>query len=175
MDISIRRADVKDSALLSALSATTFLETFRGTCTDEDIHGFVKTVFDPGLINKELQDPFDFYFIAFIDTVPVGYIRMKEELSDVPLIRSYRAIELKRIYVLKMYHDRKAGATLMQFALRFAADNDYEAVWLGVWEHNERAKSFYKKWGFIDTGFTHDFPIGSTPQTDQWLIKVLKE
>ena len=99
---------------------------------------------------------------------------MKEEESDVTLIKKYKAIELKRIYVLKEYHSKKVGAALMNFALQFAAEKNYEAVWLGVWEHNLKAQAFYKKWGFVDTGATHDFPIGDTPQMDNWLIKVIE-
>ncbi len=63
----------------------------------------------------------------------------------------------------------------MHFVLQFAVDNKYDSIWLGVWEHNEKAKAFYQKWGFVDTGVTHDFPIGNTPQTDHWFIKSLKE
>jgi len=110
---------------------------------------------------------------AFDDKEPAGYIRMKEEESDVALIKKYKAIELKRIYVLREYYNKKVGAALMSFALQFATENKFEAIWLGVWEHNERAKSFYKKWGFTDTGFTHNFPIGNTPQTDHWFMKLI--
>ncbi len=62
----------------------------------------------------------------------------------------------------------------MEFALQFAVKNNYQAMFLGVWEHNERAKAFYKKWGFADTGVTHNFPIGNTPQTDHWMIKLVE-
>ena len=61
----------------------------------------------------------------------------------------------------------------MNFALDFASEKKYEMMWLGVWEHNEKAKAFYKKFGFEDTGFNHLFPIGNTPQTDNWLIKFI--
>ncbi|MEO6328812.1 MAG: GNAT family N-acetyltransferase [Ginsengibacter sp.] len=174
MNIEIRRANTGDAALISTLSAVTFSDTFRGTCTDDDLEQFIDRYFVKEQVYKELQDPFDFYFIAVINNEPVGYLRMKEESTDVPAIKKYKAIELKRIYVLKKYQHMKAGAALMKFALGFAAEKNYEVVWLGVWEHNERAKSFYGKWGFEDTGFTHPFPIGSTPQTDQWYMKVIK-
>jgi len=175
MNIQIRRGTSNDASLLSQLSITTFLDTFRGTCTDEEIEQFVQLHFNADQVYKELQDENDFYFIAFDDNEPAGYIRMKEEESDVALIKKYKAIELKRIYVLKEYHSKKVGAALMQFALQFAAEKNYEAVWLGVWEYNTKAQAFYKKWGFIDTGAMHDFPIGNTPQMDNWLIKIIRE
>jgi GNAT superfamily N-acetyltransferase len=174
MQIDIRRATLNDASLLSHLSTVTFLDTFRGTCTDEDIEQFVADCFSTNAVISELQDENDFYFIAFIDSVAVGYIRMKEVKSEVPETKKYRSIELKRIYVLREYHSKKAGAALMKYALQFAGKNSYEAVFLGVWEHNERAKAFYKKWGFANTGVTHDFPIGDTPQTDHWMIKWLE-
>lgn len=173
MDIDICRGTTNDASLLSQLSITTFLDTFRGTCTDEEIEYFVEQHFNIDQVYKELQDENDFYFIAFANEEPAGYIRMKGEESDVELIKKYKAIELKRIYVLKEYHSQKVGAALMKFALQFAEQRNYEAVWLGVWEHNLRAQAFYKKWGFSDTGATHDFPIGNTPQMDNWLIKLI--
>ena len=174
MEIDIRRGTLNDASLLSQLSTTTFLDTFRGTCTDEEIEAFVQQHFNVDQVHKELQNENDFYFIAFAYKEPAGYMRMKEEESDVALIRKYKAIELKRIYVLREYHSKKVGAALMKFALQFAAEKNYEAVWLGVWEYNLKAQAFYKKWGFIDTGATHDFPIGNTPQMDNWLIKVIE-
>jgi ribosomal protein S18 acetylase RimI-like enzyme len=41
----------------------------------------------------------------------------------------------------------------------------YETLWLGVWEHNERAQAFYRKWGFMQVGYKK-FTIGSDVQHD---------
>lgn len=172
-DLHIRRADTHDAELLSALSAVTFFDTFMGTCTSEDMQVYIESSFSQQQVYKELQDGNDFYFIAYINDEAVGYMRLKEEASEVPAIKKYRGIELKRIYVLKEYHSQKIGAELMRFALDFASGKNYEMVWLGVWEHNEKAKIFYQKFGFEDSGFSHPFPIGNTPQTDNWMIKFI--
>ncbi len=156
----IRRAGIADATLISRLSEETFFDTFNGTCTDDDMRVFIEGYFNEKQVCKELQDANDFYFIAFVDDIAVGYIRMKEEQSNVEVIKSKNGIELKRIYVLKEYHSKKIGASLMKFALDFAANKGYELLWLGVWTHNERAIQFYKKFGFEDTGFQHPFPIG---------------
>lgn len=172
-DLHIRRAVTTDAQLLSVLSSVTFFDTFHGTCTNEDIKGFIETHFDPVQVYKELENTEDFYFIAFMNGEAAGYIRLKEDESDVAEIKKHKGIELKRIYVSKEYHSQKIGAKLMNFALDFAAEKNYELIWLGVWEHNEKAKAFYKKFGFADTGVKHPFPIGNTPQTDNWLIKFI--
>ena len=40
-----------------------------------------------------------------------------------------------------------------------------DVVWLGVWERNPRAISFYRKVGFAEVG-EHVFQLGSDPQRD---------
>src|SRR6266700_837418 len=97
--IEIQRATQENAQLISELSAITFFDTFKGTCTDDDMQGFIEQYFNEKLVFKELRDANDFYFIAFINGNPAGYIRMKEEVSDVEIINKHRAIELKRIYV----------------------------------------------------------------------------
>ena len=38
-------------------------------------------------------------------------------------------------------------------------------IWLGVWEKNPKAISFYKKFGFVEVG-DQVFPLGNDPQRD---------
>ena len=45
-----------------------------------------------------------------------------------------------------------------------------DRVWLGVWEHNERARHFYERYGFKKAG-THTFTIGPDQQTDFWYAR----
>lgn len=174
-EINIKKATFGDAALIAHLSKITFEDTFRGTCTDEDMQSFVETAFSPAAILDELKDEGDLYFIAWYNNEAAGYMRLKEDYKDYPAIKKYKALELKRIYVLKDYHSKKVGAAMMSYALQLAAQKNYEVIWLGVWEHNHQAQSFYKKWGFTDTGDTHPFPIGNTPQTDNWLIKFIEK
>lgn len=173
--IKIIRATRQEALLLSQLSKITFEDTFKGTCTDEDMKGFVENAFSLFVITAELEDDDDFYFIAYCNDIAAGYMRLKEEYEEYPAIRKYKALELKRLYVLKEYQSKKIGAALMAYALQKATEENYQVLWLGVWEHNEKAKIFYKKWGFTETGDRHDFPIGNTPQTDCWLIKFIEK
>ncbi|MEP6617018.1 MAG: GNAT family N-acetyltransferase [Ginsengibacter sp.] len=173
--INIRRAMPGDAPIIAALSEITFVESFKGTCSDEDLDHFVNKCFSPEGIEKELKDENDFYFIAWLNDDPAGYIRLKEDYTDYPAMKKYRAIELKRIYVLLEYQNKKIGAALMARALELAVGEKFEAVWLGVWEFNDKAIEFYKKREFTDTGFTHTFYIGSTAQTDHWMIRMLPQ
>lgn len=173
MEIHIRRINIEDVSALSLLARQTFFDTFTGTCTDADMQGYLDEHYGTVQLAKELQDTATFFFFAEAGGVPVAYLQFKEDYNSFPEIKNWKALELKRIYALKQFHGKGIAQMLMDFFLNFAMEKNYEVVWLGVWEHNIRAQKFYAKYGFTDSGFTHDFPIGSTPQRDKWLWKFL--
>ena len=53
---------------------------------------------------------------------------------------------------------------LYQKAIEIAIESNVDYVWLGVWEENARAISFYKKNGFVEFG-KHIFKLGDDEQT----------
>lgn len=173
MEINIRRIGIEDVSALSVIARQTFYDTFTGTCTEADMQGFLDQYYSSEQLGKELLDEETFCFFAEADAEPLAYLQFKEAYDNFPEIKKWKALELKRIYVLKEFQGKGIAQKLMDFILEFAAANKYEVVWLGVWEHNIRAQKFYEKYGFADSGYTHDFPIGSTPQTDKWLWKFL--
>lgn len=173
MEINIRRIGIYDASTLSVIARQTFYDTFTGTCTEEDMHGFLDRYYSVEQLSRELLDEETFCFFVEADGIPVAYLQFKESYESFPEIKKWKALELKRIYVLKEFQGKGIAQKLMDFFLDFAKEKNYEAVWLGVWEHNLRAQKFYGKYGFVNSGYTHDFPIGSTPQTDFWLWKFL--
>lgn len=174
MEIIIRRVTIADVAALSQIARQTFFDTFTGTCTPADMESFLDAYYNEDQMRKELKDEETYCFFAEIDGVPAAYLYFKEDYTNFPTEKKWKALELKRIYVLKEYHGKGIAQKLMDYILKAAAEKKYEMIWLGVWEHNLRAQKFYEKYGFINSGYTHDFPIGNTPQTDIWLWKILK-
>jgi diamine N-acetyltransferase len=173
MEITTRRITLADVTALAAISKQTFYDTFNGTCTEKDMQDFLEDYYNDQQITKELSDANDFYFFAEIDGKPAGYIRFMEDYSNFSVMKKWKALELKRIYVVKQYQGKGVAQKLMDIVIDFALKEKYEVIWLGVWEHNVRAQKFYEKYGFVNSGHTHDFPIGSTPQTDFWFWKFL--
>jgi ribosomal protein S18 acetylase RimI-like enzyme len=173
MEINVRRIIADDVSALSAIAKQTFCDTFTGTCSEEDMQSFLNQYYSEEQLAKELMDDENFCFFAELDAVPVGYLHFKEDYKNFPVEKKWKALELKRIYVLKEFQGKGIAQKLMDFILKFATGNSYELVWLGVWEHNLRAQKFYEKYGFENSGYTHDFPIGNTPQTDVWFWKFL--
>ena len=169
----IRRAVLKDVQVLSDIAIKTFFDTFDGTCTKEDMDGFLYEYYNIHQVEKELNNPDDYFYFAEIDGIAVGYIRFMEDNAGYSKMNQWKALELKRLYILKEYHGKGVAQALIDFYFEFATKNEFEVAWLGVWEFNFRAQRFYQKNGFTDTGDKHPFPIGNTPQTDLWYIKFL--
>ena len=174
MQITIRKITEADVATLSALAKQTFYDTFTGTCTVEDMQSFLEQYFSEEQLAREIGDENNNYFFAELNGIPVGYLQFAEDYSGFPLMKQWKALELKRIYVGAAYHGKGIADKLMDCFFDHARKHSYEAAWLGVWEHNIRAQRFYEKYGFVNSGHPHDFPIGNTPQTDFWFWKFLQ-
>jgi uridine phosphorylase len=60
--ITIRRVTSEDLPALSAISKKTFYDTFTGTCTEEDMQGFLTEYYDEPVLAKDLESGMEFYF-----------------------------------------------------------------------------------------------------------------
>lgn len=174
MEITIRRILIEEAPVLSKMAKQTFYDTFTGTCTQEDMQAFLEQYYNLEQIKKELSNRDDYCFFAEINDEPVGYIRFMEDSSNFAEVNKWKSLELKRLYVLKEYHGKGIAQKLIEFFIAFADQYQYKLVWLGVWEYNIRAQKFYAKYGFVNSGHTHDFPIGNTPQIDIYLWRFLE-
>ena len=79
------------------------------------------------------------------------------------------ALEIARIYAVQKSIGKGVGRALMQHCIEIARQRNFRIIWLGVWEKNQKAITFYSKWGFEKFG-DHMFMLGNDPQTD-WLMK----
>ena len=98
----------------------------------------------------------------------IGYARVRNSETPEALV-NYKAIEIERLYTDKRFLGKRVGYLLMSQCLQYARENNFDVVWLGVWEHNERAIAFYRKWNFERFG-EHTFMLGNDAQID-WLMK----
>ena len=170
----IRRGDTNDVALLQRIGRKTFDDTFGNTCTKEDMRGVLERYFNTSQCESELNDPADNFYFFEEQGVVKGYMRINT-IYGCPLeaLKSFNPVELVRLYVLHEYHGMGVADELMNFAVAFAKGKGYDWMYLSVWEYNFRARGFYEKHGFVNSGIENDFPLGSTPQTDLWFVKQL--
>lgn len=160
----IRPATATDAARLAELGAQTFYDTFAVDNTPEDMTAYLSSSFSPALQEAELADSGTKFLIAEIDGAAVGYAKLQSNASP-PCVTGSNPIELCRLYVSQSVIGSGVGAALMQACIDEAKTEGRKTMWLGVWEHNERAQKFYKRWGFQIAG-EQNFQLGSDAQKD---------
>jgi len=170
----IRRGNSDDVQLLQTIGRKTFDDTFGGTCTKQDMKEVLDLFFNTAQCEAELRDEDDYFYFLEEDGMEKGYMRLNQK-NELPIenLRNFKCLEVVRLYVLKEFHGTGVADRLMNFAVDYALNKGYGCMYLSVWEYNFRARGFYEKHGFVNTGIEHDFPLSSTPQTDLWFVKML--
>lgn len=162
--MKIRYGNLSDATMLSELGAKTFYDTFARDNTPENISLYIKKSFSRDIQLNEISRPDIIFLVAELEDEPVGYAKLKMNSSD-EAVRGRKVIEIERIYASQEYIGKGVGKELMKACINEARQRGCDSVWLGVWEKNQRAIDFYKKWGFREVG-THLFSVGNDPQND---------
>lgn len=161
---AIRRASPRDAGLLSELGARTFSETFAADNAPENMAAYLAAAFGTEKQWEELADPQSTFLIAEIDGVAAGYAKLHPGYA-LDGVSGESPIEIVRLYVSRAWLGRGVGEALMRACIDEGRKAGHRTIWLGVWEHNPRARAFYRKWDFREVG-QHVFQLGSDPQTD---------
>ncbi len=151
----IVQVHLSELSLLQEISKNTFEETFADFNTKEDMTHYFEHNLSLDQLALELQAPGSSFYFIYVEEELSGY--MKLNISE--------TFEIERIYILKKFQGIGVGKTLMKFAFDQSKSLSFNSLWLGVWEHNTKAISFYKSLGFISYG-EHDFLLGSDLQRD---------
>jgi diamine N-acetyltransferase len=163
-NIGIIRVTADDIEKLQKISRQTFSETFSSGNSEENMAKYLNEDFSLEKLTTELNDKNSEFYFAIIENNPIGYLKLNFGQSQTEL-KDDKAVEIERIYVLKGFHGKNVGQVLYEKAIQIAIQKEAEYVWLGVWEENPRAISFYKKNGFVEFD-KHIFKLGDDEQTD---------
>jgi diamine N-acetyltransferase len=167
--IATRSACPEDAALLAELGASTFTETFAAANPPDDFAAYMTAAFAESIQRSELEDPDTTVFFAERDGDVLGYVMLREGKAP-SSVEADDALQIARLYARARAIGAGVGAALMQRALAEAAGRGKDAVWLGVWDRNERAIRFYESWGFYRSG-TQPFLLGTDLQTDLVMVR----
>jgi GNAT superfamily N-acetyltransferase len=165
--IQIRMAGPSDASLLAKIGEQTFHDSFGPANTPQDMAKYLAKSFGESIQASELKDPGNSFLVAEVSGEPVGYARLRAGSAPSSIPGSH-PIEIVRFYSVKEWIGRGVGPRLMQECLDVAAGTGHDTLWLDVWERNERAIAFYKKWGFKVVG-NQPFQLGDDLQND-WLM-----
>jgi diamine N-acetyltransferase len=147
--IDVREATVEDAHGLSIVAPELFRDAFKDKMSTKDLNEYLLTSLTYTALEKELQDKRNIFFLAFSNNKLIGYAKLTTHLTlNIP----DHDIELERLYVHKRWHREGVGSLLMERCLTFSAKRGYKMICLAVWERNEQALRFYKKWDFAISG-----------------------
>ncbi len=166
--ISFRLANEQDVKLIKNISWQTFFDTFHPYNTKEDMELFLQTNFKEEVVRNEIRDKQNAFLVAYLRKQVAGYAKLSEN-NNQPELAGVNAMEISRIYAVKETIGTGVGKALMQQCIQFAKEKNKDLIWLGVWEQNQRAIQFYRRWGFEK--FSEQlFMLGNDRQND-WLMK----
>lgn len=151
------------------IGRNTYFETYHSMNSKKTMSLYLDEAFSPQKIEKEINDPNSiFYFLSDKDVI-VAYMKVNFALAQTDLNDS-QSLELERIYVKKEFKGCGYGKALIGKTISIAKKYGYKYVWLGVWEKNKPALTFYEKMGF-EIFKRHKFCMGDELQNDFVLKK----
>lgn len=157
-----RDAVESDAETLSLFMRDTWVATFGHLYPIEDLNAFLDAKFGPDIQRREIADPGTRYRLAHDEQGLAGYCMMGA--LDMPVDDAH-GVELHRLYL----HERAKGAgvadELLREVIAWARAQDASALYLSVWENNERAQRFYRRFGFQDHS-EWDFMVGRVADRD---------
>jgi ribosomal protein S18 acetylase RimI-like enzyme len=122
-------------------------------------------------LGRELSNTYCKFYFIYSGSDLAGYIKLNYAPAQSDLNDS-NSVEVERIYVRKEHQGKRLGKMSMEYIFQQAISENKTYVWLGVWEKNVNAISFYQKLGFEEIG-QHSFRMGNEIQSDLIMKKVV--
>lgn len=161
---SIRRIGLESLIELQRISRITFEESFAAFNKTEDMQLYFNSALSLNQLTCEIQSEHSEFYLAFKEGIPIGYLKINSHSEAAQTDEKY-GLEIERIYLKRSFQGKHMGKQMLNKAINRAKDLGFNQIWLGVWEHNHRAISFYQNNGFIPFG-SQCFILGTDTQTD---------
>lgn len=162
-----------DLQTLQKMSIETFSDTFKDQNTTENLTTHLEQAYHTEQLRNELNNP-DSTFLFLKDKQEiVGYLKVNVNTAQSEN-SAEEALEVERIYIKKNAKGQGYGRKMIAKAEELANQKKKKQIWLGVWEHNEPARAFYKHLGFVETS-EHSFYMGNEKQLDIIMTKKVTE
>ncbi len=171
VSLSFRDARPEDAGRLTEIGRDTFSETFGMLYKHEDLQAYLDDNFTVEKQLAEIEDPNIEIRIAAMRTKTIAYAK----LAPVKLPVEHdpaTSLELHRLYVRQEGQGVGVGRILLTWAIEQARQRGAKAIYLGVWENNQRAISVYETRNFETVG-TYNFDVGGKQDNEVIMRKKL--
>src|SRR5690606_5657485 len=134
-----------------------FFHTYAPVNTKANMDKFMQEQFSHEMLEEEVLDPGNFFLLAYHLDKIAGYAKLLKKSAHAKL-GATKQVEIGRFYVLPGFKGKGVGTQLMRACINYAKSEQADFLWLGVWEKNEPAISFYTHLGFEKLG-KHTFKL----------------
>jgi ribosomal protein S18 acetylase RimI-like enzyme len=143
----VYRATKDDARILSEIGAETFIDSHKDSAPSYEIDIYVREKYNLHALNAELSGANNIIHIIKQGESIAGFSKLFINTS-IPGLLPSNVSKLDQLYLLQRFHGLKLGAKLLQFNIGYAAHADQSGMWLVVWQGNDAAIRFYRKFGF---------------------------
>jgi diamine N-acetyltransferase len=193
--MKIKKVIEQDLPTLVELARSTFVAAFEQDNDPIEFAAYIRDFFTLDVFKKEFYTEGSVFYLVYDKKALIGYFklnrgkiphdavnvvenvvgnfscRLPNDDNAATKVADYipdKLTELERFYLIPETHGKGFATLMMQHAEVLTAKNKSTYLWLGVWEHNLKARKFYEKTGFSKFA-EHIFWAGTDPQTD-WLM-----
>jgi diamine N-acetyltransferase len=186
--MKIKKVTKQDLPALVELARSTFIAAFEQENDPIEFAAYIRDFFTLDVFKKEFYTEGSVFYLVYDTQALIGYFKLNhgkiphDAMNPIPEFDSAtsgmfqtsptlippKLTELERFYLIPETHGKGFATLMMQHAEVLTAKNKSTYLWLGVWEHNLKARKFYEKTGFSKFA-EHIFWVGTDPQTD-WLM-----
>lgn len=171
MGNAIERFGIEHLEMLREVGLLAFSAAFEAMNNKANYDAYVSKAFDPLVLAEELKTEASEFFFAKQNGEIAGYLKLNHPAAQGEDFGN-NCLEIQRIYCLPAFYGQGIGEAMLDKSIAVARENSYEFIWLGVWEHNQKAIRFYEKHGFEIFG-SHPFLFGEDLQTDLLMKRLI--
>ncbi|OGM13037.1 hypothetical protein A3A76_01895 [Candidatus Woesebacteria bacterium RIFCSPLOWO2_01_FULL_39_23] len=154
MDIIIKSAKSKDWKIIQRLNDQVILNDLENdddidlnwSASEEGIKSYQEIV---GGDNRKC-------YIAYLNNEPIGFVALS--IKDFGYRKS-KYIEIEKMGVDQEFRSKGIGKMLMDESIRWAKEQKATKLYVSAYWGNKRARDFYKKNGFYESGVEMDKKI----------------
>jgi diamine N-acetyltransferase len=161
--ITYRDVGPDDAAALADLHRRSFIETFGHLYTTGDLEAFLRQLNEEGFRGELLDGKHQVRF-AEADGEPVAFVKLGP--ITLPVEPSRPALEFRQLYVLSQWQGARVAQALAEWAIDQARQRGAEELYLSVFVDNQRAKAFYRRYGFAYVA-PYTFMVGEQADEDE--------
>lgn len=163
----LKKCTLEDLEKLIEITQTTYREHYQYLWKDKGEH-YIQTNYTPAALTAEItNENLGLYFITKTDKI-YGFLKLQIH-APIANHTAEDALELVRIYLLKVGMNKGLGKAVMQAVERIALNYDKKVIWLKTMDSSQAA-TFYQHCGYEICGQTRLNVAGIYPKFQGQLI-----